>query len=307
MTISRRISPPLLLLLAAVLPMSTVQAVSLETQRDRFLAAERALKKDDSQRYHRLKRELRDYPLLPYLEYAELRGKLAAARPDAVRRFLADYAASPLAGRLRNTWLDLLAKRGRWGDYVEFYRPADSTQRRCHYLHSLIATGQRDNAFSRVEPLWLVGRSQPKACDPVFDAWRKAGRLTPELVWQRIALAMEKGQTRLAGYLQRLLKPSERPWVERWLRVRSKPELIRDRREFSAGHPQRQPILLYGLGRMARQDVEQAAVRHQCAGLFLDDPGLRPPLGAGRPGGERGQLLGRRPRPGRPGVPPSPL
>ena len=41
-------------------------------------------------------------------------------------------------------------------------------------------------------PVQVVGKSQPKACDPVFNAWRRAGGLTPDLTWRRIALAMTK-------------------------------------------------------------------------------------------------------------------
>lgn len=251
--------PTLVLLCCATLSSGTAQAASIAVQRNAFVAAEQAMKQGESRRYERLKQQLTDYPLLPYLDYAELRGNLAAARADRVRRFLARHADTPLAGRLRNAWLDLLAKKGRWHDYTDFFRPTKSTKRRCNYLHGLIATGQRRNAFARVEPLWLVGRSQPDECDPVFSAWRKAGHLTPELVWQRIRLAMDADRTRLARYLKRLLNTSEQPWVDRWLRVRDEPELIRDRREFAADHPQRRTILLYGLGRMARQNASRAA------------------------------------------------
>ncbi len=259
MSLSRRIPTAVVLLFFASLLSGTAQAASIEVQRNTFVAAERALKQGESQRYFRLKRQLSDYPLLPYLEYAELRGNLAAARPDAVQRFLTRHADTPLASRLRNAWLDVLAKQGRWREYPEFFQPTKSTKRRCNYLHSLIATGHRRNAFDQVEQLWLVGNSQPDECNPVFSAWRKAGHLTPELIWQRIQLAMDDGQTSLAAYLKRMLSPSEQPWVDRWLRVRNKPELIRDRREFATDHRQRRTILLYGLKRMARQDVGRAA------------------------------------------------
>ena len=259
MSLSRKTPAAVVLLLCAALLSGTAQATSIEAQRKTFVAAERALKQGESQRYNRLKRQLSDYPLLPYLEYAELRGNLAVAHADAVQRFLTRYTDTPLAGRLRNAWLDVLAKKGRWREYADFFQPTKSAERHCNYLHALIVTGNRRNAFAQVKQLWLVGRSQPNECDPVFSAWRKAGHLTPELVWQRIQLAMNEGQIRLVSYLKRQLNASEQLWVDRWLRVHDKPELIRSHREFATGHPQRRTILLYGLKRMARENVTGAA------------------------------------------------
>ena len=259
MILSRAIFAAAALLLCSALLAGGTWAASLEGQRQTFLAAERAWKQGDRQEYRRLKRQLSDYPLLPYLEYAEIRGNLSGARTETVQRFLERHSDGPLAGRLRSAWLAQLAKKGRWHDYVSFFQPTNSVEGRCHYLHGLISTGHRSIAFAQVEQLWLAGHSQPKACDPVFSAWRKAGLLTPELVWRRIALAMDEGETRLVGYLKRQLATSDQAWVERWLRVRDHPKLILDRWEFSTEHPQRRTILLYGLGRMARLDAERAA------------------------------------------------
>jgi soluble lytic murein transglycosylase len=231
----------------------------LERQRQMFVQAEQALHRGDSKEYNRLRRELADYPLLPYLEYTELSGNLGRAGKARVAKFLHRHADTPLAERLRGAWLSRLARGGQWQDFIDFFTPSKSTERRCNYLRALIATGHAKTAFPQVTQLWLVGRSQPDQCDPVFAAWRQAGLLTPELVWQRVELAMSNGQTRLARYLKRFLSADDQPWVERWLRVRAKPELILDRREFAADHPQRQTILLYGLNRLARKDAERAS------------------------------------------------
>ena len=60
----------------------------------------------------------------------------------------------------------------------------------------------------------------PKACDPVFDAWQKAGKLSQSLVWKRIELAMQKRNIGLAKYLGRLLPEKEKPWLDLWLAYR---------------------------------------------------------------------------------------
>jgi len=257
MTLPSSIAAALILIFTCVA--TPLHCATLETQRQLFRAAEQALKQGNSQRYLDLKRQLADYPLLPYLEYTELRPRLAGAAPETVRRFLTKHGEGLLSERLRNAWLALLAKRGRWHQYLKFYRPDDSTERRCRYLHGLIATGQRSKAFAEVQELWLVGRSQPAACNPVFEAWRQAGKLTQALIWERIALAMDNGQTRLASHLKKMLPASQRPWVNRWLRVRKNPALIGNQKLFAADHHRRPEILLYGLERLARQDVKRAA------------------------------------------------
>ena len=119
-----------------------------------------------------------------------LRKRIDKAAYSEIKRFLKTYSDTPLAWRLRNDWLDHLASSKRWKDYVAFYEPSANTTHQCRYLQALIATGKSEQALRQVEPLWLHGKSQPSACDPVFAAWAKAGKRSPSLVWQRIDKAM---------------------------------------------------------------------------------------------------------------------
>ena len=220
-----------------------------------FLAAEKAIDSNDQALYRQFQPSLKEYPLYPYLEYRQLKRSLSSARPEDVATFLDDYADTPLAGLLRKRWLNQLASRKRWQEYLRFYDPADGNiSRRCHYLNALLQTGHKEQAFAQVEPLWLHGRSRPKACDPVFQAWRKAGHLTTELVWQRIGLAMNKGQVKLAGYLKKQLPAEERPWVDLWIQLRNKPELALTSKRLQREHPMRQTLLRYAAMRKANSN-----------------------------------------------------
>ena len=68
---------------------------------------------------------------------------------DRVARFLDTYGDTPLAPRLRNRWLDRLAREGRWSEYVAIYDPTDTNiTRRCQYLAALIRTGNKSAAFA---------------------------------------------------------------------------------------------------------------------------------------------------------------
>lgn len=228
-------------------------------QRSAFLGAESALKQGDRQAFELLAVGLQEYPLYPYLRFEVLRRDLDSASAEEVGQFIDDYGDTPLAERLRRIWLDRLAALSDWDGYVRLYRRGDSTERRCRYLQALTATGRADEALPQVEAVWLSGKSRPRACDPVIETWMDAGRLTTDLVWGRIGLAMDAGQTGLARYLDRFLPPGERTWLERWLALHGDPGRVLELGELPEPHPQRGRILAYGVERLARTSPERAA------------------------------------------------
>lgn len=225
-----------------------------EDAADRFLAAENALRSGDRATFNSLLAGLGDYPLYPYLRYAALGSDLDTASDESIESFLAEFADTPLADRLRPVYLERLAAQGRWPEYTRLYRPDDSAERRCLYLRALAETGQgaQAKAPAEIERLWLVPRSQPGACDPLFGLWDDSGLLTTDLVWRRIRLAMESGEQGLARYLGGRLPESEQPWVERWLAVYSAPELILESGTRAGEHPMRPAFLAQGIARLAR-------------------------------------------------------
>ncbi|MCG7755009.1 hypothetical protein, partial [Flavihumibacter cheonanensis] len=89
--------------------------------------------------------------------------------------FLKRNDDTPLAAMLRAAWLDQLAAQRRWKEYLAFYREDADIDRRCHHLQALIETGRAEQAFARMAPVWLHGKSRPKSCDPAIEAWSAAG------------------------------------------------------------------------------------------------------------------------------------
>lgn len=231
-----------------------VENAERKSQRAAFLAAEKALNKGRKSEYLRLKETLTSYPLYPYLEYREIRRNLGKVKAERVQEFLDHQEHTPLAWRLRNAWLDRLARRGDWQTYLDFSGPDGSTKRRCNRLQALIRTGQADFAYAQVEPLWLKGESQPKECDPVFKAWREAGYLTSDRVWARIELAMSGRELRLARYLGRFLEPQDQTWLDLWLKVHRDPARQLKAQALQTDHPQKNRVLLHGIKRLARKD-----------------------------------------------------
>ncbi|WP_052469895.1 transglycosylase SLT domain-containing protein [Thiolapillus brandeum] len=203
---------------------------------------------------HQLESLLKGYPLYPYLEYARLKSRLSRVSATQVEAFLKKYADTPLASLLRSRWLSVLAKRNDWNNYLRFYQPQNNVARQCHYLHALIQTGRKEQAFGKVSALWLYGKSRPKACDPVFKAWRQAGKLTRELIWQRIGLAMDRGNIQLARYLKKSLPAAEHRWVDTWIQIHHKPQLAFSDKLLKKPHSQRFHILRDAAYRQIRKD-----------------------------------------------------
>ncbi|MCC6302625.1 MAG: transglycosylase SLT domain-containing protein [Gammaproteobacteria bacterium] len=249
----------LLLLPALCLPGDATadQGAELRRMRADFLSAESALRGGDLARYQTLLAGLRDYPLYPYLRYQYLSPRLRTAGEDEVAEFIRRYADSPLGARLRNAWLDGLARDGRWQTLLRHY-PAEGgdAELECHRRWALHQAGDTAAALQGLERLWLVDRSQPASCDRVFALWRRAGGLSQELVWRRFALAMNGNELQLARYLAQQLDGGYAQDAKLWLRVHADPALIvslpQDGRSVPGG------LLIHGIKRLARSDIDRA-------------------------------------------------
>ncbi|HID49723.1 MAG TPA: murein transglycosylase, partial [Chromatiales bacterium] len=213
-------------------------------------------------RYRKLARKLRDYPLYPYLEHQELVRRLARARPAEVDAFPKKNPDTPLATRLRHKWLEVLARQGEWQRLARQEVPLRSSRGlQCSYSRALLETGQADKAYQRLQRLWLTGRSLPRSCDVPLQAWRASGKLTDDLVWQRIRLAMQRGNVRLARHLARDLPKAEQFWVNIWAKVRRDPAYVLEVNDHfvDKSHASLDWITVYGLRRLARKDPKLAA------------------------------------------------
>jgi soluble lytic murein transglycosylase len=249
----------LAIFLAGLYPLgASLAQPTLETQRKIFLEAEQALKKGDTSRYNQLEKQLGSYPLKPYLERKKLQQRFNQVKNHEVKAFLKRHQGTPIADLLRWNWLNHLARKKHWRTYLQFYTPQKSVSRQCYQLHALINTGQAKKAWPKVQKLWLHGRSRPRACDPVFKAWENAGKRTTKLTWQRIELALEAGQWRLAQYLGKKLGNRDTVWLKRWIRVHRNPKNVLRHKDFRQQHPYRETMLAHAIQRMANIEPMEA-------------------------------------------------
>jgi soluble lytic murein transglycosylase len=237
---------------------SAAQAADITLQRQYYDEAKRALAKGDSGPYRRYAQALSDYPLEPYLAYEELTARLKTASNAEIEKFLAEHGDLPQANWMKLRWLRWLADRGEWDTFARYYDPKlNFTELDCLNGQHLLIQGKRAEGYASAEKLWLVGKSQPTACDALFDRWAAEGQLTEEKRWQRLKLAAQARNYALANNLVKTLN-SLGPQGRLLIDVAQKPELLNQPGRFAPANETMADVVSLGLRRLARQDPERA-------------------------------------------------
>ena len=230
----------------------------LTTQREKYRQAESALRRGRHSTFKQLLDSLQDYPLYPYLQYQQMARKLGSLTQAEIDLFLQTNDGTIIADQLRFKLMNYYARNQRWQELVHIYQPQPSTHLQCKYLQALIETNQSEQAFTMAEQVWLTGKSQPNACDPVFSAWETAGHRTNELTWQRIKLAMASGRTRLAQHLSASLPNQDQEVVNLWVRAHRKPDVVLSNYMQQLQHEEKNHILIHAIKRLTHRDIDQA-------------------------------------------------
>lgn len=165
-----------------------------------------ALQAARDQQWHRVDQAAIDGHLLAgYVEYHRLRSRLPQVEPDQILDFMQRHADSPLAEWIRGQAQTRYGEAERYGNLLAISDGVPgTTERQCHYYTALLGSDP-GAAAEGGRALWLVGQSQPSACDALFNNLRASGVISAQDVWQRKMLAWQTGETGLMNYLGRLL------------------------------------------------------------------------------------------------------
>lgn len=245
----------------------------LAAERQRFLDARKALQQNRDADANSLMEGLEHYPLYPYLSYYQLSRKLGTLPYPEVDAFLDQHGATYLGDRLQRQWLSLLAARKRWHEYQSYFDPARAdTAQTCTWLLARLNTGE-EAALAEVEPLWNVGRSQPKVCDPLFKQWQASTHYTPALAWSRAVKAIDARNRSLARFIGKHAPEPAKTDIERLVWLDRYPSDIRHIRQYSGKDARSQTIVMHAIARLARSDAKQALQiweKYDASGLFPD-------------------------------------
>ena len=231
---------------------------SLANARQQYSEAREAVDNGRWTEYRKLRPGLEGYPLAIYLDYFQLTRQPETVRPADALRFISDTEGSPLPNRFSRRYLTLAGQERRWQDFLQVQpEEPSSTDLKCYYFRAKLALGDTDIAWAGAERLWDHGQSRPKVCDPLFNAWLKAGQLSDEVVWSRQLKAFNARQRSLITYVARRASPELAPWADKLLAVYLQPEKIRQQ-SLPADSPYSADIASHGLALLARYSPPKA-------------------------------------------------
>jgi len=222
-----------------------------------------ALRRNDMSQFEHLERELiaSEYPLASYLTYLKYRRQIDKTPVEQILAFISTHQDSPISEQLRQFWLVNLAKDHQWSRFALVYDEASDATRAeltCYYAQALLNLGKTEQAFETGKTLYKVGRSQHRACDPVFKTMQSAGVITDVLIWQRLELAMESNHLKLAQYLARQLQDATlRSDAALWHKLYLNPESLAQTTSEFQDIARHRVIVLHTLTRLVRTDKEK--------------------------------------------------
>lgn len=234
------------------------EPISSYEQRALYKSALDALTAGQTTRFREAQQQLSDYVLAPYLAYHELQSRLSSASANEIRNFQTFHGDLPAAKIIHYRWLRRLGNRREWRTFLDNYADTSDAELNCFRLRALYGTGERAQAFAEVPELWMVAKSQPKACDPLFDVWISNDQLTERMVWTRLKLALEANGRTLARYLQRFFKGSTAQLATAYYNVHVTPSNITRTNRYRTDSAYARDVVRHGLIRLSRRDPAAA-------------------------------------------------
>ncbi len=234
-------------------------ADSLDEQRSRYAQIKQAWDNRQMDVVNQLMPTLSSYPLYPYLQYRQITDDLMNQPPLVVTNFIAANPTLPAARSLKSRFVNELARRTDWRGLLAFSpdKPA-TTEAQCNYYYAKLSVGQSQEAWSGAKELWLTGKSQPNACDPLFSAWRDSGQQDPLAYLERIRLAMKAGNTSLVRVLAQQMPSNYQSIASAVVALANDPNSVMTFARTTGATDFTRQMAAVAFASVARQDVENA-------------------------------------------------
>lgn len=239
---------------------TSVTAADLQTQRELYDQAQSLLDSKQVAEYQALRPQIASYPLTPYVDYRSFLVNLGERSPQEVENFIESHQSFPFSGRIRAPYIDALAAKEDWQQMIEFQtvEPRGETYQ-CHYYNAHVQAGDKKLAFEGADKLWLSGQSIADACDPLFEAWDKAGLKSDEKILERMLLAFEDRNGRMVSYLAKQVKSKQaKQQAQKMKNLFNQPESVASFAKKGAVNDFNREQSVLALKKLARKDVKQA-------------------------------------------------
>lgn len=232
----------------------------LTVQREQYEKVQLSLNHQDLALYQRVRQQIDDYPLTPYLDYRAFLIDIGNKPPLVVRNFIDSHQEFPFAARIAAPYLDALARDKKWVTLLKFQTELPNGETyQCHYYYAKLQTGLRNEAFAGAKKLWMSGASIADACDPLFAEWQRVGGLTDEWRLKRALLAFEGRNRNLIVYLQKKLQGKKsQAKAQAMLELFDKPERVLAYSRKAAQDPFNQQLAELALQKWTRAEPLKA-------------------------------------------------
>jgi soluble lytic murein transglycosylase len=211
---------------------------------------------------------LKSYPLYPYLQAARIQQALSAASNDMdevdkrAGEFLAANGQQPVTRNLRHAWLDSLARRSQWNQFLVVYRDAGASEAsRCQSFVARIELGKTEGLANEIAKQWLTPRSLPE-CDRPFAWLKENGALTTALIQERVRLALDSNNAAFARQIIPQLPAEMAAPLFQWAGLLESPTRSIDALIASPSTSVDGTALLAGWKRLTRTDAQAAKERY---------------------------------------------
>ncbi len=237
---------------------------SLTELRKSYVEADKLLNRKRAGQWLKLRPKLENYPLYPYLRLKEIRVTQSQFTNSEISQIISEMEI-PIPNRFKSWWLNRLMARNDWDLISLHYGNSSDAKIQCIHTQALVNTKQYEKAGPAIRKLWLVGHSQVKQCDKVFEFAIKKGVIDDNLIWQRILLTKASGRQSMTKYLDELLRSQDlRDWVTQLNLRGSHPQTTIERNLLKWSQSKYgQDVIHYQVTRLAKRDLSNTAALWQ--------------------------------------------
>ena len=194
------------------------------TERAVYQTAQQSLAQNPNFDLSKAKQQLANYPLLPFLEYAQLKAQFNQLPSEAIKAFQANHKNSYVERKLTADWMSYLGKNEQWQLFLSFNDSRFQNQsNQCYAERAKLSLSQlkvpNQASLQIMHKLWMTGLSLPKACDPVIEVLESRQTITSKDLWQRFELAYARKNDKLAHYLSKKLPPKAQEQADKLLQA----------------------------------------------------------------------------------------
>ena len=202
---------------------------ALSSEQMRFMQARDALAAGQFDEFSKIKADLKEYALYPFLEYEGLQHELRIGTPDKsfvgrLNQFERDYKDVALTKKLTRSLQRRLLETEQWALFLGVSQSALASDMACGRLRAQHETGVAiDFNNEDLTQLWVEPAKAPKVCSALLADVE--ARHTPPIraIWERIYAALEADKPEFAEPMLRYLGTRDRNRLNAWLSALDSP------------------------------------------------------------------------------------